>query len=1362
VNPAFAPPGRFEEYELVQFLGHGEMGHVYLAYDTLLARYVAVKFVATSQPSEAARQRFLTEARAAARLAHPNVVAVHRVGELDGRPYLVSEFVRGQTLDRLEKPIPWQRALAIAIDLARGLAGAHREGVLHRDVKPGNAILAEDGTAKLFDFGLAKLVEPGESRVAPRSTSRAATKPERFVAPTDRAHAERAKLREVSAEIEGAGETPSEPTPDTPEDMDLVARATAITRDPDEPAPSGDAGEPAREKESTSAPAPTDFDPSLTPARQRTPSSPDEGSGIAQAAASLDARGALTQLGAVVGTPDYMSPEVWRGEPGGRASDVYSLGATLYELCVGTPPYGVTPLHALRQVIETTDARPLIDAAPKVDARFAAIVDRCLRRAPEERYASGEELREALEQLQRATSANDIPEGNPYRGLRVYEPEHSALFFGRGAEIGVLVDRLRSEPYVVVTGESGVGKSSVCRAGVLPAIAAGALEGGRTWQTIAVSPGRHPLAALAAALAPAVHLDERALAKQIADDPASVIALLRRSLGEAAGMVLFVDPLEELCTIAVENEVAAADTFLARLADSVPGVRLFATARVDFLTKLARLQGLGEQLSRSLYILRPLSAERLHEVIVGPANATGVRFESEHLVDTLVLTTATASGGLPLLQFALAELWEARDLETGLITERALESIGGVAGALSRHADGVLRLLLPEQRRAARNILTKLVTVEGTRARLPEDELVQGDPQARGALEGLVRGRILVVEEGDETEGSVYELAHEVLLRDWATLREFLHEDSDRRAVLGRLRVSATEWERLDHSRDVLWQQPQIAEYARLGEGVTKELGDRERSFLESSRRALLRRRIFRIAAALSLPVLLFVVYIAFVLQARMALDERVGHHLERARSAFDNARASNEHLVTLQRASFAKFDAREREAGEALWTRASEEEARVESGFASAARELEAALALDPQRTEVRALFGDIILERALLADRTHRARERDELLLRLSLYDEDGSRRVRWSMPATLTLLVSSQARLTLARYLVDPRGRLSLGTPRHLDARTTAAPIPLEPASYRLDAREPGRAPVSYPLLVARGESLTLAIDLPASASIPKGFVYVPPGRFLFGSAAEDGLRRGFYDTVPLHEVTTDGYLVGQSEVTIAEWLEFLAALPPEERERRRPSVPRSLSQNGAALLLEQAEGRWRFEYQPAQFRYEAREGAPLRYRFRPKRAEQQWPRFPVTGIDTSDALAYLSWLRRSGRVPGARFCTEYEWERAARGADGREFPHGAELLADDANFDETYAKDPRGMGLDEVGSHPPSRSPFGVDDMTGNAFEWVVSSLQQGQYVGRGGSYFYERNTNRLTNRQLPTATLRDATLGLRVCASFPPS
>ncbi len=132
----FVPPPQIDEYRILRALGRGGMGQVFLGHDSLLDRPVAVKFLVTASPTNHARMRFLQEARAIARLQHPNVVAIYRVGIFSGLPYLVSELVTGPSLDHLSIPIPWTKVLRIGLDLARGLSAVHRHGVLHRDLKP--------------------------------------------------------------------------------------------------------------------------------------------------------------------------------------------------------------------------------------------------------------------------------------------------------------------------------------------------------------------------------------------------------------------------------------------------------------------------------------------------------------------------------------------------------------------------------------------------------------------------------------------------------------------------------------------------------------------------------------------------------------------------------------------------------------------------------------------------------------------------------------------------------------------------------------------------------------------------------------------------------------------------------------------------------------------------------------------------------------------------------------------------------------------------------------------------------------------------------------------------------------------------
>jgi len=350
------PPESFDEYRLVQALGRGSMGQVWLAHDTVLDRLVAVKFVAELPAHEPVGQRLLTEARAAARVQHPNIIAVYRVGEIGQRPYLISEYVRGDSLDKLARPVAWPRLLEIAIGLARGLAAAHGRGVLHRDLKPANAILSETGEVKLLDFGLAKLLP----QVAP--------------------HAEAPPRREAkgtpSAIPGDPSAAPSASSNPFVWPLDQNARTIELA--------AGTRAQATCDDSALAEGTPAEL-PRVLASRGHCPTSEPWHS--------------LTRTGAVLGTPAYMPSEAWRGEPATPRSDVYSLGALLYELSVGAPPHRGDSQEAVRGSALDTDAPSLAVAAPGIEPRFAVIVDRCLRRDPEERFASGDAVREALEAL---------------------------------------------------------------------------------------------------------------------------------------------------------------------------------------------------------------------------------------------------------------------------------------------------------------------------------------------------------------------------------------------------------------------------------------------------------------------------------------------------------------------------------------------------------------------------------------------------------------------------------------------------------------------------------------------------------------------------------------------------------------------------------------------------------------------------------------------------------------------------------------------------------------------------------------------------------------------------------------------------
>jgi formylglycine-generating enzyme required for sulfatase activity len=193
-----------------------------------------------------------------------------------------------------------------------------------------------------------------------------------------------------------------------------------------------------------------------------------------------------------------------------------------------------------------------------------------------------------------------------------------------------------------------------------------------------------------------------------------------------------------------------------------------------------------------------------------------------------------------------------------------------------------------------------------------------------------------------------------------------------------------------------------------------------------------------------------------------------------------------------------------------------------------------------------------------------------------------------------------------------------------------------------------------------------------------------------------------------------------------------------------------------------LEQRPEGGWRLHLTLTAKSYTVDSGAPLVYEGRKQRSIAPWERMPVTAITATEASAYMAWLDRSGKLPGARYCNEYEWERAARGADGRLFVSGAELHPEDANFDATYGKVQVAFGPDPVGSYPQNVSPFGLRDTDGNAYELTVPAHPNGSIMLRGGAYFYSEIQARTAVRIEYPAELRDPTVGLRVCATWRPS
>jgi hypothetical protein len=289
------------------------------------------------------------------------------------------------------------------------------------------------------------------------------------------------------------------------------------------------------------------------------------------------------------------------------------------------------------------------------------------------------------------------------------------------------------------------------------------------------------------------------------------------------------------------------------------------TVRSDFLTRVAEPRfGTGSRARSTRCVRYP---PRAHAKPSSGPRAKGATLPPAP-VDTLVasVTDDRAGRGSASSWPSRSRSVGARDPQTQTISATSLEAIGGVRGALARHADGVLDSLLPEQRTAARKILLRLVTPDKTRARRSSAELAGFD---RAALDALVRGR-LVVARGDDPP--TFELAHERLIDGWPTFAAWVSNTTDVIAAHGRLAAAVVDWERLGRARDGLWAARQLADLELLD---PIDLTDAEASFAGASRRAVARRRWLRRAIAVAIPV----IAVALFLGVRIATRRNVARH---------------------------------------------------------------------------------------------------------------------------------------------------------------------------------------------------------------------------------------------------------------------------------------------------------------------------------------------------------------------------------------------------------------------------------------------------------------------------------------------------
>ena len=393
----------------------------------------------------------------------------------------------------------------------------------------------------------------------------------------------------------------------------------------------------------------------------------------------------------------------------------------------------------------------------------------------------------------------------PYRGLDAFREEDSAFFFGRGSAddpkspIGELVRKVREQPFVMVVGRSGSGKSSLIYAGLLPALRR---ERDRFWNVLSLRPGPAPLRALAVAFNPRADNEGAAeYATKITNeadklrtgDPELLSHMIRQELDQAEGkpdrLLLYIDQWEELYAQAPsssDKERAAqhaADVnrfidLLLNAARTAP-VTVVATVRADFYDPLIGHQEIRSLLPTRQVLLGSMSRSELERTIVEPAKKVGLAFDPPGLVQRILDEAGEDEGMLPLLQYALKESWALRKGNT--ITGDSYARSGGVREAIRITAERTFEALSAEDQQAARQLFLRLVTPgegqEDTRARAA----MPSEPTQRRIVEQFAGPRTrLLVTGSDRAARPTVEVAHEALIRTWPRLRGWIDANREK------------------------------------------------------------------------------------------------------------------------------------------------------------------------------------------------------------------------------------------------------------------------------------------------------------------------------------------------------------------------------------------------------------------------------------------------------------------------------------------------------------------------------------------------------------------------------------------------------
>lgn len=800
-------------YEMRERVGTGGFGAVYRAYQTSVGREVAVKVILPEHANHPDFiRRFEVEAQLIARIEHPHIVPLYDYWRDPEGAFLVMRWLPTSLRVAINRG-SWSAEAAARLleQISAALSVAHREGVIHRDIKPDNILLDEDDNAYLADFGIAKdLSASGTTQEGMLVGSPAYITPEQIKGELVTSRADIYSLGLVLYEILVS----EKPYPEAKTPAELLNCHLNI------PLPLLQARRPN---------LPAALNEVLQTATAKEP-----GHRYAHALRFAAAfRAALPNIQRELAQP-LVEPlterelDILRLMVGGLSNA--EIAQRLY-LSAGTVKWYVQQIytkldaHSRHQAIQRAQQLNLLED----EMAQATAVPSSIERVP-------------LKRVSTAPPASELI--NPYKGLRAFQESDAADFFGCAVLTEQLLGRLADgSRFLVVVGPSGSGKSSVVRAGLIPALRRGGLLNSKHWFITEMLPGTHPLEELEAALLRIASSAQSGLLSQLSEDRRGLVRAVKRLLpaDSATELVLVIDQFEELFTLLEDETIRThfIDNLLSAANDPRSRIRIVLTLRADFYDRPLLYSHLAELVRSYTEVVVPLTTEELERAIAGPAERIGLTLEPG-LVATMINDGGEQPRTLPLLQYALTELFERR--QAVMLTLDAYRASGGISGALARRADELYDDLEPDGQAAARQLFLRLVTLgegtEDTRRRVLQTELGFGIGSERimdDVMNAFNQYRLLTFDRDPVTRGPTVEIAHEALIREWKRLREWLNESREDLRVQRRLMAAAAEWANSSQDASFLASGSRLTQFATLASQGDLALNDLEHAYIKAS-----------------------------------------------------------------------------------------------------------------------------------------------------------------------------------------------------------------------------------------------------------------------------------------------------------------------------------------------------------------------------------------------------------------------------------------------------------------------------------------------------------------------------------------------